>query len=97
MSQWKTSQDDIGFVPQASGSFPQFIAQFIQVMAAQVLHLDLFQITPNAFVGVQIRRVARQAFQVDTLGCTLTQKILDRLTVMGRPELYPIEWREKLS
>jgi hypothetical protein len=52
-------------------------------MAAQVLHLNVFQIMPNAFIRVQIRRIARQALQMDGLGRALTQKILNRLTVMG--------------
>ena len=59
------------------------MVQVIQIMAAEVFHLNLFQIIPDAFIRVQIRRIARQAFQMDALRRALPQKILNRLTVMG--------------
>ena len=53
MNLLETNQKDIRFVAQASGSFAHFRTQFAQIMAADILHLDLFQVTSDAFIGVQ--------------------------------------------
>jgi hypothetical protein len=83
MSLLETSQNHIGFVTQTRSSFAQFMVQFIQGMAAEVFHLNLFQIMPYAFIRIQVGRIARQAFQMDASSGTLAQKILNCLPTMG--------------
>jgi hypothetical protein len=68
MNLLEASQDHIGFVTQTRRSFAQFMVQVIQVMTAEVFHLNLFQIMPDALIRVQVGRIARQAFQMDASG-----------------------------
>ena len=65
MNVLNTTQDHIGFVPQPGDGFAQFIVNFRQVMATQVLEFDVLQILPDALSWVQIGRVAGQTLQVN--------------------------------
>src|SRR3990172_210948 len=87
MNRPEASQDDLRFVAQTRRGFTQFIAQFVQIMTTQVLHLNLFQIAPDAFIGVQVRGVGGQLFQMKTLSGALPQEIFDRLTAMSRQSI----------
>src|SRR3972149_6702358 len=77
MNRPKTSQYDIRFVAQASGRLTQFMVQFVQIVTTQIFHLNLFQIAPDTFIWVQVRRVGRQPFQMDAFGRPLAQAVFD--------------------
>jgi len=53
-------------------------------MTHHVLQFNPFEILPDAFVRIQLWRVAGQPLQIDTLCSTSCQKLLDRLTTMDR-------------
>lgn len=83
MNVLNTTQDHIGFVPQPGDGFAQFIVNFRQVMATQVLEFDVLQILPDALSWVQIGRVAGQTLQMNVLGSALRQEVFDHLPMMG--------------
>jgi len=69
--------DSSRFVAQASDGFAQFILEFLQVMTAQVLHLNVLEIVPYPFIGVEFRGITRQLRQIQLFRATLAQKVLD--------------------
>jgi hypothetical protein len=50
--------------------------------AADVAQLTAFQVVPDPFHWIEIRRVARQSLKMDPLGSPTGQEILDRLAAM---------------
>ena len=71
------------FVAQASDGFAQFILEFLQVMTAQVLHLNVLEIVPYPFIGVEFRGITRQLRQIQLFRATLAQKVLDRAAAVS--------------
>jgi len=57
-------------------------AQAIEIFATHVREFDSFEELPDALVGVEIRRIVGQAFEMDALEGTSGQKILDSLAPM---------------
>jgi hypothetical protein len=82
-SQFKAAPEHTPFLAQTPGRQAQGAAQFGQSMTAQVTQLDRFQVLPDAFIGVQVRGVAGQAFQVKALGCALSEEVFDGLPMMS--------------
>ncbi len=75
-----TGPDDVRLVTQPFLGFAQFAAQMIKVVTTDVPELDPFEVLPDALVGVEIRRIAGQAFQVNTFGSATGQEVFDGLT-----------------
>lgn len=75
-------------MPEPFDSLAEFIPQLSQIMTAQVLHLDSFQIVPDTLIGIQVRRIAGQQFQLYAFGGAVTQEVLDGLRAVGR-QLVP--------
>ena len=94
-SLFETGQNHSGFVAQTRYGLTQFATQFVKGRAAQVFHFDIFQVVPDTFVGIQVRGIAGQAFQMDAPGGTLFQKVLDGLTVMGGQTIPDDEQRTR--
>ena len=76
--------NDVLFVAQPCGGQAQFAPQVAQVYATHVAQFYPFQITPDAFVRVQFRGVARQLLQLQPLAGTVSQEGFDDLTAMNR-------------
>jgi hypothetical protein len=55
-----------------------------QVAATEIFEFAMLQIGPNAFSGVQVWHISRQALQPEPLCCTSGPKSLDALTAMKR-------------
>ena len=55
----------------------KFHMQLLQVKASQVAQLDLFQVLPQPFHRVEVRRVRRQRLQVDSPAGLVRQECLD--------------------
>ena len=51
------STNHMGFVPQALFAFFEFMAWMGDVWATEVLQFDVFEMVPDAFVGVEFRCV----------------------------------------
>ena len=71
-------------MPQAFAGANQVGAQVGQVGAADVAELDAFEVGPDAFVRIEIGRVARQPLQLQALGRSSLQEVLDRLALVDR-------------
>lgn len=69
--------DDARFLPQALAGRPQFTPRLGEVGTADVPQLDVLEMAPDAFFGIQLRRVARKALEVDPRGRPLPEKLLD--------------------
>ena len=69
-------------VPQPLCGLAQFGAKLRQITTADVLEFDSLEVVPDTLIRVQIGCIAGQAFQMDALGSTTGQKVLDDLTAM---------------
>jgi len=64
----------------------EFHGQLGKVPARQILELDPFEVAPNPFVGVQLRRISGQALQAEPRGCAVGQVFLHHVAAVdGRP------------
>src|SRR6266699_6102095 len=70
------------------------LPQVLRRGAADVLELDILELVPDALVRIEIRRVARQGFELQALAQRRRQEILDRLAPMNRS---PIPQHEQLA
>ncbi len=73
--------------PSMSQTFfgaPQFVGHLGDILTTQVLQFAAFEQVPDAFLRVQFRRIAWQAFQMETFGCASFEKVLDDLCAMDR-------------
>jgi len=71
-------------VAETSSGQAEFEPQLGQVIAAQVPQFDPLQHIPDAFIGIQLRRVGGQLFQPDA-GCTaLGEEVFDYLSAVNR-------------
>lgn len=79
--------DDVGFVPQPSDRFAQFISEFVQTVTAHIFQLDVLEIVPGNFVRLQLRHVAWQLRQIQTRCTPFTKKGSDLPTAMIRQSI----------
>lgn len=61
----------------------QLLPDMLEVLTTNVLKFDAFEEIPNTLLGIKLRRIGRQAFDVNALGSTLFQEILDSLSAMN--------------
>ena len=78
----KTGLDDLSFVPQSLDGFSQLLLEVIQTLTGEVLEFLVLQIPPDTFLGVQVRGIPWQRFNLDTLRFTGSQIRLERTTAM---------------
>lgn len=62
----------------------QLPPQLLQIAAANVGQLHSLQIVPDAFIGIEIRCVARQLLQVESPGRSSLEEVLDCLSSVNR-------------
>lgn len=73
-------------MPEPRHGATQFLMQLGEIIATDVAELDLLEIAPNPFIGVQLRRIGWELLQMDPRRTTGGQKVPDRLgPVDGRP------------
>jgi len=60
------------------------MAQVTQIGAADIGQLDALEVVPDALIWVEIGRVAGQLLQLQALGRSRAQEVLDRLPMMNR-------------
>ena len=78
------SADDVFLVTETSRCRSQVVVEFLQIGAADVAQLHTFEIGPDALIGVEVWRIARQLLQSPPLGAAVCQKVFDRPTAMNR-------------
>ncbi len=77
---------DVALVAEPLDGQAQFESELGEIGAAQVTQLDMLQIVPDAFVGIEFRGVAWELLQLQSGGGPLRQEVFDRLrAVNGRP------------
>lgn len=54
-------------VPQPSERQMEFLVNHFQIPADEVLHFDVFQVSPGPLDGVQVRSVRGKEFKTDSL------------------------------
>jgi hypothetical protein len=77
------AQQDRWFSPQSHNRSPKVVPQLRDRPTTDIAQFDPFQIPPDAFIGIGVRRVARQSFEVQPCGRTVRQKLFDGLTPMN--------------
>jgi hypothetical protein len=79
-----TAANDLSFVPQAADRQPELRAQVPQAVAAAVAQLDVLELLPDAFLRIEVGRIARQAIQPQPRRGPRGQEILDNLAAVNR-------------
>ena len=79
-----TRLNDCALVAQTFLRSAERHGQLGHITAAQIAQLDALEVVPDALVRVQVGGIARQRLQVQPLGTTLAQEVLDRLPAMDR-------------
>jgi hypothetical protein len=79
-----TSADDMPLVAEARRRQTQVLAELMEVRAADIAQFDTFEVGPDAFVGIQVRRIAGQLLQTQPLGTAPREKLSDGPTAMNR-------------
>lgn len=85
------AQDDIRLMTQTGNGFAKLKTEFGEIMAAQVSGLEVFQVVPDTLGWVQVRGIAGQTFQMDTVSCALGEEVSDRLTLMSRQAIWRLQ------
>jgi hypothetical protein len=65
------------------------------VKTTNILEFDSLEQIPNAFLWIELRSIARQAFEMDAFGSALSQKVFDRLRAMNGssiPDDQQVAW-----
>lgn len=58
----------------------------LHTKTTNILEFDPLEQVPDAFLRIELKGIARQAFEMNAFGSTFRQKIFDCLTAMnGRP------------
>ena len=70
------------------------LVEIVQIGAAHVPQLNVFEIGPDTLMRVEIGRVAWQLLQLEPFGSALGQEVFDRLTAMDR---RPIPEHQELA
>lgn len=76
--------NDVPFVTQTLACADHLVAEVGEVTAADIGQLDPLELVPDALVGVQIGRIPRQVLQMQPLGRSTLQEVLDRLACVDR-------------
>src|SRR5260221_428242 len=77
------SLEHVTLVTQPLFGAPQREVELREVLATDVAQLATFQVVPDPFDGVEIRRVAWKLLQIDPLGGSLGQEVFDRLAAVN--------------
>jgi hypothetical protein len=71
-------------VAHADSSAPQAVTQVRQIGGADIAQFDALAVVPDALIGVQVWGVAWQPLQLQALGGSRAEEVLDGLAVMDR-------------
>src|SRR5258707_8979492 len=77
------SLEHVTLVTQPLFGAPQRAVEFREVLATEVAQLATFQVVPDPFDRVEIRRVARKLLQMDAFGGASSQEVLDGLAAVN--------------
>ena len=78
----EAGDEPVGRAAQAADRQPHLPAQLVEILTASIAQFDAFEQIPDTRIGVQLRRVARQAFQLKAGRGPGREEVLDRLAVV---------------
>lgn len=70
-------------MPQPFFGSQHFLLDMLHIKTTNILKLDSFEQIPDPFLWIELRRIRRQAFQMNPLGSAFAQIVLDGLTAMN--------------
>lgn len=79
----EAGSEEVCLAPQSADGQLQFPPQLGEVLTAAVLQFPAFEKIPDALVGIEVRRVAGEAFEMQPRGRAGRQEVLDRLAVVN--------------
>jgi len=79
----EAGSEDTPFVAEPLLGAAQCQSQRVKVSAAAVGQLNPLEVVPDAFGGVEVRRIARELLEVKALGGSTAQEVFDRLATMN--------------
>jgi hypothetical protein len=80
---YDAAQEDVPLVAQPLFGAPQREVELRKALATDVAQLATFQVVPDPFDRVEIRRIARKLLQMDALGSSPSQEVLDGLAAVN--------------
>lgn len=80
----EAGDEEVRLAAEAADGESEFPAKFIEILTATVLEFDPLEQVPDALIGVEVRGVGRQPFQVQARGRARREEILHRSAVMNR-------------
>lgn len=83
----------VGSATEAAEGEAEFPAQLVEVAAAAVRELGAFEQVPDALVGIELRRIGRQAFQVQPLRRPRREEVLHRAAAVDGSAVPDYEQR----
>ncbi len=98
---FQAALDDVRLFAEPLTRGAEFQARLLQITAAEVSHLHPLHVAPDALFGVQLRRVAGEALQVDACRRPVAEELLDLLGFrwIGAPsqtiKSLPGMWRSR--
>ena len=72
------------FMAQTQDSQIELVMEMGQVQATHIPKFNPFEVPPRPFIGIELRRIARQLFQVELFCRTIGQIRFDLFTAMNR-------------
>ncbi len=62
----------------------KLLREVVQIATTEIAHLNALEVLPNALVGIKIRCIARQLFQMHPFSCARFEKGFDLFAAMDR-------------
>lgn len=79
----KAGVEEVRLAAQPTERKPEFIGDLPEFVTAEIAQGDALEVAPDAFGGIELRRVGRQPFEVQPRGGASGEKVLDRLAAMN--------------
>ena len=81
---FKTAFDNAWFAPDPRDRVAQFVAQMREAEAAHMAQLDTFELRPQPLTGIQVRRIGREALDMEPLPGPMREERCDHAAAMHR-------------
>ena len=80
----QAAADDVRLLAEPLTGGTEFAVRFLKITATEIAHLDLLQVSPDAFFRVHLRSIAGKALEVDPFGRPVVEILPDGLASVDR-------------
>jgi hypothetical protein len=80
----QAAADDVRLLPEPLAGGTKLPSRFLQIMAAEIAHLDVLEMPPDALFWIQLRRIAGEALEMDPLSRPVAQILPDGFAAVDR-------------